>query len=64
MEGTAEAWREAATFHEGSWWPRWDAWLAGRSNGKVAPRRPGEAPGFTALDDAPGTYVRAGSSVA
>ena len=64
VEGTAEAWREAATFHEGSWWPRWDAWLAGRSNGKVAPRVPGEAPGFAALGDAPGTYVRAGSNVA
>ncbi|MEN8742744.1 MAG: class I poly(R)-hydroxyalkanoic acid synthase, partial [Phaeobacter gallaeciensis] len=23
----AAAWMEGATFHEGSWWPRWEAWL-------------------------------------
>ncbi|WP_224102450.1 PHA/PHB synthase family protein [Paraburkholderia caribensis] len=37
---------------DGSWWPRWNAWLREHSDG--------EAPGRTivdGLDDAPGTYV-------
>jgi len=49
----AEGWRAAATYHEGSWWPRWNAWLAGRS-GKLIPAR--ELPDDS-LCPAPGTYV-------
>jgi polyhydroxyalkanoate synthase len=52
----AEAWREGVTFHEGSWWPRWDAWLAPRSGGKVPARVPGQAT-HPSLGPAPGTYV-------
>ncbi len=55
-EGTPEEWRAAATFQEGSWWPRWEAWLHRRSGAKVAARIPGDS-GFEALADAPGTYV-------
>jgi polyhydroxyalkanoate synthase subunit PhaC len=47
------AWRAAASYHEGSWWPRWDSWLAPRS-GKLIPARP--LPAET-LAPAPGTYV-------
>ncbi|KPQ22395.1 MAG: polyhydroxyalkanoate synthase [Rhodobacteraceae bacterium HLUCCA24] len=50
------AWRERAEFHEGSWWPRWDAWLAKRSGKWVAARRPGDS-AHPPLCDAPGTYV-------
>ena len=37
-----EDWLEGAKFHEGSWWPRWGAWLENRSDGKVDARIPGE----------------------
>jgi len=51
-----EDWLEGAKFHEGSWWPRWGAWLENRSDGKVDARIPGEK-GRDTLADAPGTYV-------
>ena len=51
-----EDWREGATFHEGSWWPRWGAWLENQSDGKVDARIAGEN-GRETLGDAPGTYV-------
>ena len=51
-----EDWLEGAKFHEGSWWPRWSAWLENRSDGKVDARIPGEK-GRDTLGEAPGTYV-------
>lgn len=51
-----EDWLEGAKFHEGSWWPRWGAWLENRSDGKVDARIPGEKRRDT-LGEAPGTYV-------
>jgi polyhydroxyalkanoate synthase len=51
-----EDWLEGAKFHEGSWWPRWGAWLENRSDGKVDARIPGEK-GRVTLGEAPGTYV-------
>jgi len=56
-----DAWEEAAEFHEGSWWPRWEAWLKKRSGAQVAARVPGES-GHEILGDAPGTYVLEGST--
>lgn len=53
----AAEWREAAEFHEGSWWPRWEAWLKGRSGKQVPARIPGKAKGFPVLCPAPGEYV-------
>ncbi|MEL7099603.1 MAG: class I poly(R)-hydroxyalkanoic acid synthase [Pseudomonadota bacterium] len=50
-------WLEGADFHEGSWWPRWEKWLRGKSGKKVAARKPGDAT-HPALEDAPGSYVR------
>jgi polyhydroxyalkanoate synthase subunit PhaC len=49
-------WMDSADFNDGSWWPRWDAWLQKKS-GKQIP-----APDFGDSDhptlcDAPGTYV-------
>ncbi len=55
--GDAESWMEAATFTEGSWWPRWKDWLHARSGDQIAAREPGDSD-HPALDDAPGTYVR------
>ncbi len=51
---TPEAWRAGAEFHEGSWWPRWGAWLALRSGAQVPARDPDPARSLCA---APGTYV-------
>ncbi|MBV9931440.1 MAG: class I poly(R)-hydroxyalkanoic acid synthase [Alphaproteobacteria bacterium] len=50
-----------ATEHKGSWWPDWLAWIGARSEKKVAAkgaRVPGKGK-LKALEDAPGSYVRA-----
>jgi polyhydroxyalkanoate synthase len=39
---------------EGSWWPRWQQWLADRSSAKTAPPALGAG---TVLAEAPGSYV-------
>jgi len=51
-------WQASTPSHEGSWWPTWQAWLANRSSGRIAPPPLG-APqcGYPRLADAPGTYV-------
>ena len=51
-----EAWSASADFHEGSWWPRWGAWLKKRSGAMVNAREPGDS-AHPVLCDAPGTYV-------
>ncbi len=51
-----EDWRAQAEFHEGSWWPRWHAWLKKRSGAQVPARQPGDAQ-HPPLAPAPGTYV-------
>jgi polyhydroxyalkanoate synthase len=55
---SAEEWKASATFHEGSWWPRWGEWLAGKSGPKVKARPAGDSE-HPALAPAPGTYVSA-----
>lgn len=54
--GDAEAWMEAATLQEGSWWPDWGAWLAKRSGRKIdaAASFPAD---MTRIEPAPGRYV-------
>jgi polyhydroxyalkanoate synthase len=54
--GTPQDWLAGATFHQGSWWPRWGAWLARQSGGQVKARVPGDS-GAPVLCPAPGTYV-------
>ena len=49
-----EAWSAEAPRHEGSWWPAWHAWRAGRSS---APVRARPIPAKAALGAAPGAYV-------
>jgi polyhydroxyalkanoate synthase len=56
VSGTPEDWLAGADYNEGSWWPRWEAWLASRSGKQVPARIPGEA-GYDVLAPAPGTYV-------
>ncbi len=55
--GDAATWKDAASFTEGSWWPRWEAWLRPRSGGEVPARQPGDSD-HPPLADAPGDYVR------
>lgn len=57
LSGDAEAWMKGAQYHQGSWWSRWEAWLAKRSGKMVAAREPGDSE-HPALAPAPGTYVR------
>jgi polyhydroxyalkanoate synthase len=54
-----DEWIEAATRHDGSWWPALQRWLAGHSGGRARPPSLG-APrkGYRVVDDAPGQYVR------
>ncbi|PID35760.1 MAG: class I poly(R)-hydroxyalkanoic acid synthase [Rhodobacterales bacterium] len=51
-----EEWQAGAEFHEGSWWGRWDKWLAPRSGEQVPARQPGDS-SHPVLCPAPGTYV-------
>ncbi len=55
---TADDWYETADKHDGSWWPRWESWLAKKSGKKVDARQPG-GDGYPVLAAAPGTYVLA-----
>lgn len=52
VAGAPDDWKAGATFHKGSWWPRWGAWLATQSGPMVPARAPQNA-----LCPAPGTYV-------
>jgi polyhydroxyalkanoate synthase len=56
-----EAWLEGATRHEGSWWTDWGKWLAPKGGPKVAARQPGDGK-LTAIEDAPGSYVKVRAS--
>ncbi len=53
-----DSWQASVPEKEGSWWPEWQAWLAGQSRDLVTPPTMG-APdkGYPPLVDAPGTYV-------
>ena len=62
LSGTAEAWIAGAQDHEGSWWPRWEAWLRNRSGKMVAAPTPGDSD-HPPLAPAPGTYVRKKASL-
>ncbi len=57
LNAPAEAWLAEADYNEGSWWPRWEAWLRTRSGALVEARTPGDAD-HPSLAEAPGTYVR------
>ncbi len=53
---TPAGWKDGAEFHEGSWWPRWSKWLAGRSGAKIEAREPGDS-SHPVIEAAPGSYV-------
>ena len=51
-----DTWMLATAEEQGSWWPRWQRWVAERSGERVAPPPLG-IPGTGPLADAPGVYV-------
>ncbi|HEX6375142.1 MAG TPA: class I poly(R)-hydroxyalkanoic acid synthase [Allosphingosinicella sp.] len=58
---TLEQFVAGATEHKGSWWPDWIQWI-GAQEGKKVPAQGARIPGkgkLTALEDAPGRYVKA-----
>ena len=57
LADTPDAWLEAATAHDGSWWPDWDAWVSEHDGGETAPREPGVG-ALPIIEDAPGRYVK------
>ena len=52
-----DEWFRTATADSGSWWPVWDQWVAGFSEGTVDSREPGGGK-LQPIEDAPGSYVR------
>jgi len=58
---TLDSFVEGAEEHKGSWWPDWLQWLKKQDAGTVkatGARVPGEGK-QRAIEDAPGTYVKA-----
>jgi len=53
-----DGWLEKAKEYPGSWWPDWLVWLTRQSPTEVPARTPGEG-ALKAIEDAPGSYVRA-----
>ncbi|WP_170400025.1 PHA/PHB synthase family protein [Ruegeria arenilitoris] len=56
LKADADTWLKQAEFHEGSWWPLWEAWLKKRSGKQVPARETGDSD-HPRLAPAPGTYV-------
>lgn len=53
-----DEWFNGATELAGSWWPDWHRWISAQDRAMVPARIPGEGK-LKALEDAPGSYVRA-----
>jgi polyhydroxyalkanoate synthase len=59
--GTLESFIEGAKEHKGSWWPDWLAWLK-TQDGETVKAEGARVPGtgkLKAIEDAPGSYVKA-----
>ncbi|MGB5651718.1 MAG: class I poly(R)-hydroxyalkanoic acid synthase [Sedimenticolaceae bacterium] len=53
-----DEWAAGAEKHAGSWWPEWQRWIEPMTGGLVEARQPGDGK-FKALEEAPGSYVKA-----
>ncbi len=58
LAATPDDWLAGATRHEGSWWPHWSQWVAAHAGERVPAREPG-AGALRAIEEAPGSYVKA-----
>ncbi len=56
LKADADTWLKEADYHEGSWWPMWEAWLKKRSGKQVPARDTGDSD-HPSIAPAPGTYV-------
>jgi polyhydroxyalkanoate synthase len=59
--GTLQSFIDGATEHKGSWWPDWLAWLK-KQDGATVKAEGARVPGggkLKAIEDAPGSYVKA-----
>jgi polyhydroxyalkanoate synthase len=63
LSADPETWLKGATYHEGSWWTDWAAWVATHGGGQVPSRQPGGGK-LAAIDDAPGSYVKVRAAAA
>ena len=55
-----EVWQKETPVKDGSWWPAWQAWLAGKSSAQKVPSSAMGSKKYKSLCDAPGTYVMEG----
>lgn len=55
--GNVEGWLEKAQEHPGSWWPDWLEWIRAQDPAEAPARPPGSGK-YSAIEDAPGSYVR------
>jgi polyhydroxyalkanoate synthase len=54
-----QTWQTETPIQQGSWWPEWQAWLAGHSTARIPPPSMGAAKkGYPPCQEAPGSYVR------
>ncbi|QDQ29225.1 class I poly(R)-hydroxyalkanoic acid synthase [Chitinimonas arctica] len=58
LPATPAEWLAGSSAQEGSWWTDWQAWLQPFVGKPIAAREPGGG-GLAAIEDAPGSYVRA-----
>jgi polyhydroxyalkanoate synthase len=56
-EGTLDQWIQRAEQYSGSWWADWLKWIKDQDSAEVASRTPG-GDKFSAIEDAPGSYVK------
>jgi len=60
LPATHAQWLEGATEHAGSWWTDWDNWLKAHAGKQIsAPKAYGKGTAYTAIEPAPGRYVKA-----
>ncbi len=53
-----DLWAAGAEKHPGSWWPEWQQWIQPLAGEQIDARNPGSG-NFEAIEDAPGSYVKA-----
>jgi polyhydroxyalkanoate synthase len=63
LSAEPETWLKGATYHEGSWWTDWAAWIVGHGGDQVPARQPGSGK-LAAIEDAPGSYVKVRAAAA
>ncbi len=58
LDGDADRWFDTAESVPGSWWPRWNEWLAQFGGTRLNARKKLGNAEFTPIEDAPGAYVK------